>query len=385
MTDTSNLKSDYSVDQHGWQVIVAKIFLLLGLLYLFILSITLLGGAFKHMGKGFAEAIFQSTSNPVIALMIGVMTTAIVQSSSTTTSIIVGLVAVGSGPDGLIDGTQILTFEAAIPMIMGANIGTSVTNILVSLGHITRGEEFRRAFTGSMLHDFFNVCAVSVLLPLEIYFGIISKSAKYLESMFTGFGGMTFISPLKMITKPISNGIISMTGDSGVISAAIAMAFLFLALFYIVKVLKSLVLSKVEKFFQRYIFRTPVLSFVLGIILTAFVQSSSITTSLVVPLIGAGVISIVQVYPYLLGANVGTTITAFLASFVTGSHVAIALAFSHLMFNVFGIAIFWPLKAIPIWMAEKLSYLTQKSKFVPILYVVIVFFIIPGSIIYFYR
>lgn len=380
MTDKPSLQSDYSVDQHSWATIIAKIFLLFGLLYLFILSITLLGGSFKHMGKDFAEAIFHSTSNPIIALMIGVLTTAIVQSSSTTTSIIVGLVAVGAG-----SGTQILPFESAIPMIMGANIGTSVTNILVSLGHITRGEEFRRAFTGSMLHDFFNICAVIVLLPLEIYFGLISKSALFLESIFSGFGGMTFISPLKMITKPISKWIIHATGDSGIISASIAMLFLFIALYFIVKLLKSLVLSKVEKFFQRYIFRTPALSFILGIVLTAFVQSSSITTSLVVPLIGAGVISIIQVYPYLLGANVGTTITAFLASFVTGSHAAIALAFSHLLFNIFGIAIFWPLKAIPIWMAEKLSYLTQRSKLVPILYIVIVFFVIPGTIIYFYR
>ncbi len=385
MTDNSSLQSDYSVDQHSWTEIISKMVLLFGLLYLFILSITLLGGSFKHMGKEFAETIFQATSNPIIALMIGVLTTAIVQSSSTTTSIIVGLVAVGSGTGGLADGTPILTFQAAIPMIMGANIGTSVTNILVSLGHITRGDEFRRAFTGSMLHDFFNVCAVCVLLPIEIYFGVIGKTAIYLESMFTGFGGMKFMSPLKAITKPVSKWIIGSTGDSGAISAAIAMFFLFLALFFIVKVLKSMVLSKVEKFFQRYIFRTPALSFVLGIILTTFVQSSSITTSLVVPLIGAGVISIPQVYPYLLGANVGTTITAFLASFVTGSHAAVALAFSHLMFNVFGIAIFWPLKAIPIWMAEKLSYLTQKSKLVPILYIVIVFFIIPGTIIYLYR
>ncbi len=380
MTDKPGLQSDYSVDQHSWAAIIAKIFLLFGLLYLFILSITLLGGSFKHMGKGFAEAIFQSTSNPIIALMIGVLTTAIVQSSSTTTSIIVGLVAVGAG-----SGTQILSFQSAIPMIMGANIGTSVTNILVSLGHITRGEEFRRAFTGSMLHDFFNVCAVIVLLPLEIYFGLISKSALFLESIFSGFGGMTFISPLKMVTKPISKWIIHATGNSGIISASIAMLFLFIALFFIVKLLKSLVLTKVEKFFQRYIFRTPALSFILGIVLTAFVQSSSITTSLVVPLIGAGVITIIQVYPYLLGANVGTTITAFLASFVTGSPAAIALAFSHLLFNIFGIAIFWPLKAIPIWMAEKLSYLTQRSKLVPILYIVIVFFVIPGTIIYFYR
>ena len=103
------------------------------------------------------------------------------------------------------------------------------------------------------------------------------------------------------------------------------------------------------------------------------------------PLIGAGVITLYQVYPYLLGANVGTTITAFLASFVTGSHEAVAVAFGHLMFNVFGIAIFWPLKRIPIWMAETLSKLATISRLYPILYVLFAFFIIPALIIYLYN
>lgn len=355
-------------------LIIVKILALFALLYLFILSITLLGGSFKLFGKDFAEAIFKATSNPVVGLMIGVMATAIIQSSSTTTSIIVGLVASG-----------VLSFEGSIPMVMGANIGTSVTNILVSLAHISRSEEFRRAFTGSMLHDFFNVCAVAVLLPLQISFDIIGKSALYLTEVFAEFGGLKFYSPLKAVTKPVSTFIIGLTGNSGVISAIVAFVLLFIALHFIVKVLKSLVLSKVEKFFQRYIFRTSALSFILGVILTALVQSSSITTSIVVPLIGAGVISIPQIYPYLLGANVGTTITAFLASFVTGSPAAVSVAFAHLMFNVFGISIFWPLKFIPIWLANKLSILTQKSRLVPILYILIVFFIIPGVVIYFYQ
>jgi sodium-dependent phosphate cotransporter len=374
MTESSSLPGNIGSKHSDKTVIFLKILLLFTLVYLFILSITLLGGSFKLFGKGFAETIFQATSNPIVGLMIGVVTTAIIQSSSTTTSIIVGLVASG-----------VLSFEASIPMVMGANIGTSVTNILVSLGHIRHGDEFKRAFTGSMLHDFFNVCSVAVLLPIQNATNIIGKSALFLEEIFAGFGGMKFTSPLKAVTKPVSIWIIHLTGDSGLISAIIALLFLFIALHFIVKVLKSLVLAKVEKFFQRYIFRTPILSFILGIAITAFVQSSSITTSVVVPLIGAGVITINQVYPYMLGANVGTTVTAFLASFVTGSHAAIAVAFAHLMFNVFGIAIFWPLRSIPIWLSEKLSEFTQKSKLIPILYILVVFFIIPGVIIYIYR
>jgi len=359
--------------------VAGKLLLLFGLVYLFILSITLLGGAFKLFGSEFAKTIFEATTNPVVGLMIGILATAVIQSSSTTTSIIIGLVAAG------VAGGSGLTFEAAIPMVMGANIGTSVTNIIVSLGHISRGDEFRRAFSGSMLHDFFNLCSVSVLLPIEALFHPIQKSARFLEELMAGFGGLKFSSPLKAATKPVAKAIMHMTGDSAWLSVLVSLILLGLALHFIVKVLKSMVLSRVEKFFQRYVFRTPALGFALGIVITATVQSSSITTSLVVPLIGAGVITLVQVYPYLLGANIGTTITAFLASFVTGSPDAVAVAFAHLLFNIFGIMIFWPLKAIPMWLSKKISILTQRSKWVPIIYIVVVFFVIPGTVIYFMR
>ncbi|MCD6249625.1 MAG: Na/Pi symporter [candidate division Zixibacteria bacterium] len=349
---------------------VLRILAIIGLLYLFILSITLLGSSFKLAGKEFAESIFSTTSNPMVGLMIGMLATAIIQSSSTTTSIIVGLV-----------GTGFLSFENAIPMVMGANIGTTVTNLIVSLAHISRSGEFKRAFAGSVVHDFFNICAVIVLLPLQAYFNIIGESAKFIERLFEGYGGLEFSSPLAAITKPVAKWIIHITGDTAWIAAVLAIVLLFIALRYIVVVLKSMVLAKVERFFHRYIFRTPVLGLVLGIVLTAVVQSSSITTSLMVPLLGAGVVTISQVFPYMMGANIGTTVTAFLASFVTGSPEAVSLAFAHLLFNVYGMAIFWPLKKIPIWLAVKLADLTQRSKLIPILYIVVVFFLLPGIII----
>jgi sodium-dependent phosphate cotransporter len=330
----------------------------------------MLGVGFKLLGSEFAKTIFYTTANPLVGLAIGVLGTSIIQSSSTTTSIIVGLVASG-----------VIPFESAVPMVMGANIGTSVTNTIVSLAHISRGREFKNAFAGSIVHDFFNICSVIVLLPIQLYFNIIGTTARYVEHFFAGFGGLKFTSPLAAITKPVAKQIGHFTGDSGVIVIILALIILFFSLRYIVKVLKSLVLSRVEKFFQRYIFRTPALGFLLGIGITVLVQSSSITTSIVVPLIGAGVINIYQIYPYVLGANIGTTITAFLASFATGSHEAVSIAFAHLTFNIYGIAIFWPLKKIPILLAKSMSKLTQKSKLIPIAYIAIVFFVIPGLIL----
>jgi len=350
--------------------IVLKLLSIIGLLYLFILSITLLGAAFKLAGKETAEAIFGATTNPLVGLAIGILATAIIQSSSTTTTIIVGLV-----------GTGLLTFESAVPMVMGANVGTSVTNTVVSLAHISRGEEFKRAFAGSVVHDFFNLCAVAVLLPLQWHFNIIGKSALVLGEMFEGFGGLKFSSPLGAMTKPVASEIIHYTGDSAWLAALLAMVLLFVALRYIVKVLKSMVLARVEIFFQRYVFRNAALGLVLGVSLTVLVQSSSITTSLVIPLLGAGVITLNQVFPYMLGANVGTTITAFLASFVTGSPQAVSVAFAHLIFNIYGIGVFWPLKRIPIGLATRLAEMTQKSRLLPIAYIIVVFFVLPGMVL----
>ncbi|MEA1980117.1 MAG: Na/Pi symporter [candidate division Zixibacteria bacterium] len=375
MSEPTKFSSYQSLEVNKY-LIASKILSLFFFVYLFILSITLLGASFKLFGAEFAIAIFQTTSNPIVGLMIGILSTAIIQSSSTTTTIIVGLVATGSASG------MGLSLEAAIPMVMGANIGTSVTNTIVAMGHISRGDEFKRAFAGSMLHDFFNVCAVIVIMPLQMAFDIIGQSAHFLNKLFVGFGGLKFSSPLKMATKPVAKWILHSTGDLAWVGVIISLLLLIVALRYIVKVLRSMVISRVEKFFQRYIFRTPVLSFILGIGLTVMVQSSSITTSMVVPLLGAGVITIIQIYPYLLGANIGTTITAFLASFVIGSPEAVTVAFAHLMFNLCGIAIFWPLKRIPIYLATTLSNMTQKSKLVPILYIIIVFFTIPGLLIY---
>lgn len=361
-------------ESSGYHLVIVKLVFIVALVYLFVLGVTLLGEAFKIAGKDTAKQIIQLTSTPIVGLMIGILATAVVQSSSFTTSLVVAMVA---GPA--------LTFDNAIPIIMGANIGTSVTNLLVSLAHIRHGEEFKRAFAGSVVHDLFNVCTVIILFPLQVSFHVIGGSAEFVEKIFEGYGGVEFSSPLKAVTKPVASWIIHAVGDTAWIAVILAMIMLFVALRYIVKILKSLVLSKVERFFQRYIFRTPVLGLLLGIVLTVMVQSSSITTSLVVPLLGAGVITLQQIYPYVLGANIGTTITAFLASFATGKPECISVAFAHLFFNLYGIAIFWPLQRIPLTLSMKLAELTQKSKMVPIGYIIVVFFVIPGVVIYLFK
>lgn len=347
---------------------------LLAALYIFILSITLLGDSFKLFGKDFAETLLKTTSHPVVGLFIGILSTSVIQSSSTTTSIVVGMVAGG-----------LISIEGAIPIVMGANIGTTITNILVSMAHITRSNEFKRAYAGAIVHDVFNVLTVLILFPLQLATNFLGKVALWLESVFENAGGLHFISPIKVITKPVAKLIIGLLHDNPWISAIVAIVLLFLALKMIVDIMKTLVVTKVEGFFNKYIFKTTFRSLLLGIILTAIVQSSSITTSLVVPLVGAGVLTLYQIFPYTLGANIGTTVTAIMASLVTQDVSAVAVAFSHLLFNVSGIAIFLPLKKIPITIAQKLSNLTMKSRLIPIIIVILTFFLIPLGLIYILR
>ena len=128
------------------------------------------------------------------------------------------------------------------------------------------------------------------------------------------------------------------------------------------RLMRGVFLDRMASLFDRVLFRNDATSFGLGIVTTAAVQSSSATTSLVVPLAGTGVLSLRQIFPYTLGANVGTTVTALLASFSTGSIPAVIVAFAHLSFNILGIAIFYPLRAIPIWLATKVGSVAARSR-----------------------
>jgi len=352
--------------------VILKIASLVFLLYIFMLSISMMGAAFKLFGNDFAKQLIATTSNPVVGLVIGVLATSAIQSSSTTTSIVVGLV-----------GANALSIANAIPIAMGANIGTSVTNTLVSMGHITRSNEFERAFAASIVHDFFNVLTVLIFFPLQYFTNVIGKSAHFLADSFKHIGGVEAVSPIKLVTKPVVHFMIDKVNGSGIIVLILSLILLFLTLRYLVKVLKSLVIGKVEVFFDKVIFKNAFAGLLFGLILTAIVQSSSITTSLIVPLVGAGILTIEQIFPYTMGANIGTTVTAILASLATGNIAAITVAFAHLSFNIFGTIFFFPLRFIPISLAKALSHLSIKSKAYPILYVAIIFFIIPILIIYF--
>ena len=371
-------------------------------LWFFLLSIKLLGEVFKHyFSDNTTDLISNATDNPLISFFIGLLATAIIQSSSSTTSIIVAFVGTAT-----VTGQGIISFENAIPMVMGANIGTSVTGIIVSFGQIKNKLEFHRSFAAAVLHDNFNWFSVLLFLPLEIMTGFIGKSSKFLTELFVGRSGVQFKSPLDLVVKsvakfiensmaqifgnPISEHVVAGKTSSYpvynglllTVMIILSLTLLFVSLNYMSSIMKKILIGKFERIIHKFVFNNMVTSFLFGLIFTVSVQSSSITISLVVPLVGAGILSLEQIFPYAVGANIGTTITGILAAMVTGNIGGINIPLAHTLFNAFGAIVFIPLKQLPITTAKWLASKVKKNRIWAVIFLITMFFIIPAIFIF---
>lgn len=351
--------------------------LVVGLIYVFLVGVSSLESGIKIMGEDTQERLFSAASNPIAALCIGVLGTVLVQSSSASTSVIVGLVAAGA-----------LGVDDAVPMVMGANIGTTVTNTLVSLGHIRQSNEFRRAFAAATVHDFFNVLAVIVLLPVELAFGIISRTAEWVSEQLVGAAGTEWKSPVKAwVKEPVSwlKEIWDTVGSSGnvkgVLMVLTGLVIILAALTFVTKNMRALVADQVERSVNAMLSRGGgAVALVLGLLITIAVQSSSITTSILIPLAGAGVINLRNAYPVTLGANVGTTITALLAALAASSPESLTVALAHTTFNLAGILVLYVIpiaRDVPILAAERLAGVAVERRTLAVAYVAVAFIVLP--------
>ncbi|WP_168567077.1 Na/Pi symporter [Crateriforma spongiae] len=347
------------------------------LVYFLICAVGLIGSGFKAATGDEAKEMFAFATNPFAGLVVGTVATALIQSSSTVTSIIVGLVAGG------------LPVSVAVPMVMGANIGTSITNTIVSLGHVREKKEFARAFSAATVHDFFNLLSVVIFLPLEMAFGFLEKIGSALAGLFVvedaSMGNLNFV---KAATKPVVGNAKHYAlelGDQvgGVLLIVGGVVLIFITIHYVGKLLKQLMVGKAKEIMHAAIGKGPISGIVSGTIVTVFVQSSSTTTSLMVPLAGSGAFGLKQIYPFTLGANIGTCITALLAATAVdgNANAALQIAFIHLTYNVLGVLIIYGiplLRFMPVRAAEWMGVTAAENKFVALAYILGVFFIIPG-------
>uniref|UniRef100_A0A665VEX9 Sodium-dependent phosphate transport protein 2A n=1 Tax=Echeneis naucrates TaxID=173247 RepID=A0A665VEX9_ECHNA len=432
--------------------VLCKVPLLFVLLYFFVCSLDVLSSAFQLSGGRVAGDIFQENailSNPVAGLVVGLLVTVLVQSSSTSTSIIVSLVSSG-----------LLDVQSAIPIIMGSNIGTSVTNTIVALMQAGEREEFERAFAGATVHDCFNWLSVLVLLPLEAASGLLknlSKTVVDILQLSTGEAPQL----LKVLTEPLTQMIIQLDqsvitaiamGDQsvrnnslvkqwcqikvlkfplliffskcmqffnfqlyyiflcpasgrhifvdcalsdlaiGLILLACSLLVLCSCLILLVKLLNSLLRGQLASVINKVIntdfpypftWLTGYLALLVGACMTFLVQSSSVFTSAITPLIGIGVISIERAYALTLGSNLGTTTTATLAALASpGDKLAAAtqVALCHFFFNLLGILLWYPIPTtrLPIRMACALGNCTARYRWFAVLYLLVCFLLLPS-------
>ncbi|XP_077485274.1 sodium-dependent phosphate transport protein 2B-like [Amblyomma americanum] len=393
----------------------------------FLVSLDVLSSAFKLVsgraaGRAFANS--RLLSNPVVALMIGVLVTVMVQSSSSSTSITVSLV-----------GSDLLTVRSAVPIIMGANIGTSVTNTMISLMHIKRRDEFRRGFAAATVHDVFNWLTVLVLLPCEVAFNVLEKLSDSFVHVIDKGQRLESRNYLNILTKPFAKIIVQLDdkvtkeiamgletngtilkqccerngsqcvtkctalfnwlnmGDTatGVSCFMLSVMVILLCFYVMVKVLTGLTQSHLVKVLtvcvnRDYKFPTSMLigylSLALGCLITFVFQSSSAFTSALLPFAALGMLDLNRVYPLTLGSNVGTTATGLVAALsgspVTRQH-ALQIALCHTFFNVIGILLFYPLPflRLPLFIAQRLGETGAKYRWFVLFYLLLTFVLIP--------
>ena len=398
-------------------------------LYFFLFGLELLGSGAKVLGGCTAGELFGDEANPVAGLMIGILATVLLQSSSTTTSIVVALV-----------GADAVSVRQGIFMIMGANIGTSVTNTIVALGHLGDGAQLERAFAGATVHDMFNFMTVATLFPIEVVVGYLNRLTGAMVKNASTASGEKWEGPVKKLVAPLGKRVIiankkviesvakggscsdfypinctdpenptksscskrglidcdkatglcpaffqveaSRHDDqlSGFVVFIISLGILFFCLFGLVTILQKMLLGTSTRIIYKATNINGYLGIVLGAGITMVVQSSSITTSALTPLVGMGVLRLEQMLPLTLGANIGTTMTALMASLVTEGTNSLQVALAHLFFNITGILIWYPLpvmRNVPLHAARQLGKGTRIWRGFPVVYIIVMFFLVP--------
>ena len=495
-------------------------------IWVFLLVLSIMGTGFSLLGGKDSAKMFDVVDNPISGVMIGILATVLVQSSSTTTSIIISLV-----------GANELSVNSAVFMVMGANIGTSVTNTIVAMGHFNNPDDLRRGFAAATVHDCFNLLSVAVFLPLNWIYPFLEKMtyqmtkgikacdaaagdkckateflkpyvtpyskgianynkdvSKYVSQNYCmglcdqsfdsdalaavskivctqtvagandcsnvhgGYSG-TWMSGGKIAKKRVpayvstdANGLVTShyscpiasctglgsvynktSGDVEITAGNLAastyyavcpsskmknglcekrllkggialtdwemtdvgagtfltiwsLGGLCACLFCIVYSLQIIIKGGAARVLKKVIGFNPYLNMLVGMGITIMVQSSSITTSTLTPIAAVGLISLEEMFPLTLGANIGTTLTGIMGATVATSNPgeAMQVALCHLFFNLFGILLWYPvpyMRNIPLNACRFLGRMTAHPKYgqaFPLVYTATVFLIIPG-------
>ena len=255
---------------------------LIGGLCLFLFGMNIMGEALeRRVGGQLQSLLAKMTTNKLAGLLTGIGVTSIIQSSSATTVMVVGFVNSG-----------LMTLKQAINVIMGANIGTTITAWILSLGGIDSSSFFMQLLKPT------SFTPVLALFGIIFYMFLKDPKKKDTGMIFLGFAVLMF--GMDTMTNSVAG------------------------------------LAEMESFQQLFLlFKNPLLGVLVGAILTAIVQSSSASVGILQALAMTGAVTYSAAIPIIMGQNIGTCITAILSSFGTNRNAKRA-ALVHLSFNVVG-------------------------------------------------
>jgi sodium-dependent phosphate cotransporter len=358
-----------------WRNLRYVLYICVTLLF-FILGIEIIVSSLHSAGEESINAILRATSNSFTAFFIGVVVTAMMQSSSTTTAITVALVA-----------SNTIQIHSGVCIVMGANLGTTITSMIVSIGFINEKKEFRRAVSASGYHFFFNLFTILILFPLELSNQFFSRLSTNIANYFFSNPSFSSTGQQKVKVWSLLNPVNDfLTGISPVFGIMLGLIIIFSSIILFRRIISSLLKAQSPQAFSRFFFKSRVKSFVWGIITTAAIRSSTITTSVVVPIVSKRITSLKQASPFILGANLGTTITAFFAASLNqanGNVMSIAMA--HFLFNLIGVILFFPFASVEkiiLFSAKSFAKVSASHKFVLLTFILCMFFFFPFLIIY---
>jgi sodium-dependent phosphate cotransporter len=338
----------------------------------FLFCIKLMVSSLGGFADIFQQNILSSSLDPFIGLFIGLLVTAIIQSSSTTSTMVVAMVATGA-----------LTIEEAIPVIMGANIGTTLTSTIVALGFISDKAAFRKAISAGVIHDFYNIMMVIILFPLEYYYGFLSGISIRLQQLIFGSREVVSSEGWKwFLDFGITDGIANLI-QNDIILALLSFGLLFLSIKLLTKVIHRTIIGDSKNRLRKFVFQKPAKSFGWGVLITSAIQSSSVSTSLLVPLIATNKIRLINAFPFIIGANLGTTLTALIAASF-GSETAMSIAIAHFLFNFSGAILFMMssvLRRTMVNFTKQFGITLAKKRVIGLAYVIVTFFLLPFILI----
>ncbi len=339
-------------------------------IYAFIFSIELIKRTSLFLAPNIKDFLLQSLT-PIKAIASGWFTTSLAQSSGAISTVAAAFA-----------GNNIITLSTAIYIMIGASLGTVITALIISL--ITSSKkrrDFRHGFEIALSYSIYSALLVIIVFLLEYFLKFFSKTSLFLATILG-----EKISLLKVpnfvgiITSPIINFLFER--NHKLLLLILAFVILIFTLKYIGKSIIEVLggEQKARKFINKY-FKSKYKAYLIGVLITAVVFSSSITIGLLVPLAVARLINLKKAIPFILGADLGTFTDVFLASIIIGKIPALAAALAYALFAVIGALIFLPntnfLFKTTKYISKKLIHISRKKA----LYILIAFILVPLLII----